>query len=324
MNRETDSSPPALFSQTGTAGQMKAGNVYWPDAVFNIDSLIKLALQPSAMFGFATARIPFDITAEAERLGCVTDGGNEKRQPAVISSPWSCEDLSEPPALMPPEDYLSGGRVSMHIEAAGRLSEEHPELFLTSCMISPTGLAGYLIGMENFMISSFMEPEITKKWVDAVTPHQALYAEALSEKSDNVFVITGGSEEVSSPDMFELFFPNESEIFRHIKESFSVAHSCGTTTHVLEKMCKMGSTALSVECRGDPESVVKRVGDRIVLAGGVDPIGTLMMGTPEKIVSSARRAAEAGYDVITPECGVPPGTPDENLAALAGYGAAPF
>ncbi|MBP5203259.1 MAG: methylcobamide--CoM methyltransferase, partial [Candidatus Methanomethylophilaceae archaeon] len=94
---------------------------------------------------------------------------------------------------------------------------------------------------------------------------------------------------------------------------------CGTTGKVLEKLAAMGSTALSVESHGDPQSIVDRVGDKVVLVGGVDPVRTLMQGTPEDVMESAWRAADAGYCLVTPECGVPPVTPNENLLALSKY-----
>jgi [methyl-Co(III) methanol-specific corrinoid protein]:coenzyme M methyltransferase len=44
-----------------------------------------------------------------------------------------------------------------------------------------------------------------------------------------------------------------------------------------------------------------------------------MMKKPEDVLAEAKRAAEIGFDIVTPECGVPPQTPNENLMALAHY-----
>ena len=62
-------SPPAVFTQSGTVSQMDACGCRWPEANFDIDKMIELALQMSRQYGFDTVRIPFDITAEAEGLG---------------------------------------------------------------------------------------------------------------------------------------------------------------------------------------------------------------------------------------------------------------
>ena len=69
----------------------------------------------------------------------------------------------------------------------------------------------------------------------------------------------------------------------------------------------------------DPGVYLWAVGGRCRLFGSVDPVGTLLMGCPADVASEARKYAELGFDIITPECGVPPRTPDANLYALAHY-----
>jgi [methyl-Co(III) methanol-specific corrinoid protein]:coenzyme M methyltransferase len=320
INRENKGSPPpALFSQTGTWSLMESSGARWPEANFNPAAMIELALQPSRRFGFATVRIPYDITAEAEVLGCTVSNGDEKMQPAVIDSPWRTGEVTEPPEFMPVEDFLKEGRCHMYIETARKIAEDHPDLFLTCCMIGPLELANHMVGMENFMIATFMNPDDTLKWVEAMTPYECAYAEALSEVCDNIFVITEGAEEVLPPDQFGTYAPYEAKVFARIKECYSTAHVCGTTINVLNGLADLKPTILSVQSHGDPQAIVDRVGDRVILAGGVDPIDTLMQGTPRDIVDAAKKAADAGYPIITPECGVPPQTPDENLEALARY-----
>ncbi|MBR2255180.1 MAG: hypothetical protein IJ856_05145 [Candidatus Methanomethylophilaceae archaeon] len=83
MDGVGDSHPPALFTQTGTVPMMDACGCSWPEANFDADMMVRLALQPSELFGFATARVPFDITAEAERLGCTVNPGTRFSQPSV-------------------------------------------------------------------------------------------------------------------------------------------------------------------------------------------------------------------------------------------------
>jgi len=319
MSGEESTHPPAIFSQTGTVGMMDACGACWPDASYQEDLMIELALQPSKMFGLATARIPFDLTSEAERLGCSVSPGDKSRQPAVTGSPWNTGEVGEPPEFMPVDEYVSGGRCAMHIRVAERIAKEHPELFLTASLIGPVELAGHLLGMENFIMSGFMDPEPTVKWAESLVPYQQAYAERLSEACDNLFIITEGAEDIMSPDMFEMYFPAEAKVFAAAKDSFSVVHVCGMTDSVVDRLAEIGATAMSVESHGDPQAVFDRVGKKIVLVGGVPPIDVFMQGTPAEIVSAAKKAADIGYPVISPECGVPPITPNENLQALSGY-----
>ncbi len=321
MNREGDTHPPALFSQTGTVPMMHACGCHWPEANFEIGKMMRLALQPSELFGFATARVPFDLTAEAERLGCEIYPGNGYSQPSAVGSPYrAAEYVEEPPELMPVEDFLSGGRVAMYVEAARRLSKEHPDLFVTSGMVGPALTAGLLTGMENFMMGSIMCPDRCLRWIERTAPYQYAFAEALSEVSDNVFIITGGSEDIDPMDQFDTFVrPFHTKLHSHIRESFSTAHSCGDTHRTVEMLASLGETALSVETSWDPQWVFDRVSDKVVLVGGVPPVRCLLQKGPGDVRESARKYAEIGYPVIAPECGVPPMTPNENLRALAHY-----
>ncbi len=321
LNRENKGdAPPAVFTQSGTVPQMEACGCFWPEANFEINKMVELALQPSKLFGFATARIPYDLTSQAERLGCNVQPGTKNSQPAVVSSPWSTGEFMDPPEFMSPEEFIAGGRVAMHLEAAERISKEHPDLFLTTSMIGPQSVAAYLVGMENYLMGQFMEPDTMLKWVEAVAPHQYAYAHELSLRSDNVMDIVEGAEEFMPVEYLDTFVvPFETKLFKYIDESFSMVHTCGETANSMRVLAGFGETALSVESRGDPQSVVDAVGDRVVLAGGVDPIATLLQGTPESIVASAKQANDAGYQVIMPECGVPPATSDKNLKALACY-----
>lgn len=320
MNRENDGrAPPALFSQTGTISLMESSGASWPDANYDMDKMIRLALQPSEQLGFATARIPFDITAEAERHGCEVAKGDAGRQPMVTGSPWMSEIIGEPPELMPVDEFIQGGRVKLYLDTAEKLSKEHPELFLTACMVGPIEVANHMLGMENFVMNAFMDPDTTLKWASALTPYQCGYAKALSQCCDNIFVICEGAEEVLPPDLSAAFFPFEAEVFHSIKDAFSVVHVCGETGTVMDTLATLGATAISVECKGDPQAIMDRLGDKIVVAGGVNPIDTLMQGTPEDVIAAAKKADAAGYDIIMPECGVPPQTANENLKALSSY-----
>ena len=78
-----DSHPPAIFTQTGTVGQMDACGAYWPDANFDAGKMAELALQTNRMFGFATVRVPFCITVDADAFGCGIYPGSKDAQPSV-------------------------------------------------------------------------------------------------------------------------------------------------------------------------------------------------------------------------------------------------
>lgn len=322
INRENKGqAPPAIFTQTATVSQMDACGSCWPEAHFDAKKMADLALQPSAMFGFATARLPYDLTIVEERLGCTIDKGTKDRQPSIIGSPWrDSGDMSEIPDFMPFDEFTSGGRISVILEAAADIGKNRPDLFLTTGLTGPVGVVSSMVGMENFLMSTLMDLDCAEKWLDKITPYLCEYARLLSEASDNVMVIEDAEEDILAPEQVDQFVtPRVPKIMKSIGSSYSTLHTCGSTGSILEVIAGLGEDILSVETRYDPQGVLERVGGKVVLAGGVNPVDELFMGKPETIVGSAKAYSDMGYDVIAPECGVPPTTPDANLAALSHY-----
>ncbi|HEX9187316.1 MAG TPA: uroporphyrinogen decarboxylase family protein, partial [Vicinamibacteria bacterium] len=60
---------------------------------------------------------------------------------------------------------------------------------------------------------------------------------------------------------------------------------------------------------------------RLFLKGNVDPVGTVLLGTPAAVrEDAARRLATGGPGggyVLSTACSVPPGAPPENVRELA-------
>ena len=71
----------------------------------------------------------------------------------------------------------------------------------------------------------------------------------------------------------------------------------------------------------DIAAAKREVGDRVCIIGNIDPVGTLLLGTPEKVLEESRRciadAGQRGGFVLAPGCGVPPNSPPENLEAMS-------
>ncbi|MBQ8179592.1 MAG: hypothetical protein IJ026_04005 [Candidatus Methanomethylophilaceae archaeon] len=313
--------PPAVFTQSATTSQMEACGSRWPEANFDGDAMVRLSLQLNRSFGFASARVPFDLTNEAEAFGCGINPGREAIQTSVASSPYRRDgcipDVSDD---LPPVDvFLSSGRLPTVVSAAGRISGRG-ELFLTAGMNGPFALVNSLLGVENVLIGLLMEPEAVQRWLTAVTPYLSAYAHTLSEVADNVQIMEESGTDITPPYMFKTVIGDHlPEVVSAAHGSFTTIHSCGNTFPVAAELSRIGSDALSVEASSDPVGYRDLVGGSVRLVGGIDTVRTLLSGSPADVAASARNAADAGFDVVAPECGVPPRTSDGNLRALAGY-----
>ncbi|MBR6204026.1 MAG: hypothetical protein IKQ60_03045 [Candidatus Methanomethylophilaceae archaeon] len=317
-----DAAPPAIFTQTGTVGQMDACGACWPEANFDVEKMVTLALQPAEMFGFATVKIPFDITIIPEIMGCEIQEGKKDSQPAVSGSEWRNDDMMVPevPDIISPDEFLASGRCPLMLDAASKIRSRREDLFLVTGMEDAFSTAYQMVGLETFLVGAMMDPDLCGRWVRAIVPCLDAYAKALSEVSDDVQIIIEASADVAPPEMFDMFTKDSaSEIISNVKGSYSTVHCCGDTTDVMAGIASMGEDGLSVESFLDYDGVMERIGDKVAVIGGIPPVDHLMNGTPDVIVADAWKASDAGYSIIAPECGVPPHTPDENLQALAGY-----
>ena len=314
--------PPAVFTQTGTAGQMRACGAFWPEANFEADKMEALSLQFSKQFGFATARVPYCLTVEAERLGATIFQGRDNSQPSVSGSPFMTDDMVPGPVpddMISPEEFVSGGRCAMVAEVARRIMRDHEDLFVTAGMQDPACVAGQILGTENMMMGYMLEPDVVRSWVDAMVPYTCEYGRLLSENADNVTIIGAANTDVFTPEMYADL--TEAQLRRTISSisSFKTIHSCGNSYEMIDSLVTLGADGLSLEASHETEMYMGKVAGRCKMFGTVNPVQTLLMGTPSDVVSEAKRSADAGFDIITPECGVPPMTPDDNLLALSQY-----
>ncbi|MBQ8644293.1 MAG: hypothetical protein IJ469_06515 [Candidatus Methanomethylophilaceae archaeon] len=315
-----DLPPPAIFTQTGTVGQMSQCGSAWPDANTDPVKMAELSVQLSKQFGFACSRVPYCLVVESEAFGCDINEGTVEKQPMIVGSPYYSDSIMDVPDMISPEEFVSTGRRSVVLDAAGKIASEHEDLFLTASMMDPLAVSCQVIGMENLLMGLFMECDKIVDWIKALTPRLSAYAKALSEVSDNVMVITEGESDIIPPDMFDMLVTEHtSKVVSETGSTFSTVHCCGNTIDIIENLVSIGSNALSIETHVDPEGILDRIGGKARLVGGIKPVDVLLQGTPEQIVSDAKKHADLGYSIIAPECGVPPRTSDENLMALSKY-----
>lgn len=96
-------------------------------------------------------------------------------------------------------------------------------------------------------------------------------------------------------------------------------HVCGNTTRNLEAMADTGSDVLDLDSAVSVAEAKRRVGDRVCLKGNVDPVGTLLRGTPEQVEAECRAAVAAaggaGF-ILSSGCQIPRDTSVENVQAM--------
>ncbi len=319
-----DVPPVAIFTQSATIGMMDSCDAHWPEAHHDPRKMATLGSAQARMFGFESVRVPFDITAEATRLGCTIDEGTRDSQPSISGrignlDPMS-DELPDVGLLMDASEFCSEGRPSIVLDALRICSKEigdtHP---VVGGLLGPVSLLSQLFGAEMVALSTLLSPDWCTEWCSSLAGICKEYAKRQIESGADIVTIV---EAVASPDIIDpaSFWDLSGGHIRSIRPKGSrvVLHICGSTGPILKDISSCGADSFCPDPMMNPPDVVSEVKGRVSLIGSVDPVGTLLFGTPEMIVDESNRYRDSGFDIIAPGCGLAPRTPDENLHALAG------
>lgn len=317
-----DVPPVAIFTQSATKGQMDATGARWPEAHRDPEKMAVLGCAQAEMFGFDSVRVPFDITAEAERLGCGVGLGAEDNPPFITSRAVSgdpMEGTMEELDLMSPSEYLSGGATAAVCEAVSICAKRMDgRTAVCAGMLGPMGLLGQLMGVEGLAIASLTAPDWMERSAKTLTALQAEYAKGLRDAGAEIITIV---ESEAGADIIDPsgYMAVSGSLMKDLVPAGvkSVLHMCGACVPLLEDISRTGVDALSPDQCEPASDIMDGLKGRVAVAGSVDPVGALLLGTPDKIVAEARMYADAGYNVIAPGCGIAPLTPDGNMKALA-------
>ena len=98
-------------------------------------------------------------------------------------------------------------------------------------------------------------------------------------------------------------------------------HICGNTSRIWTEMANVGATVLSLDNIIDLREAREAVGGRVILAGNVKPIETLMKGTREQIMNETRECLRKASDspkgyILSSGCAIALDTPPENILAF--------
>lgn len=324
MAKEPLERPPvAVFTTCDTIGMMKACGSSWPEAHSDPQKMATLGCAQADYFGLESVRAGFCLTEEAEAFGCPVDMGTMHSSPMLKGHRYNYNPMKnvydEPENLPDIDVFLNTKRVKTTIEAMKIMKKTHGDKY---CVIGgntgPFTLCGHLLNTENLVYSVWTEPERAKRWVKAIAPYCRAFGEALLEAGADIVQM---SEPSASTDILAPtdFIGMSGQFVKHALgdlDGHTVLHICGDSAPIIPFMLDTGVTGISIEEKVPPRKAVEIADGRGVLVGNVGCAYPLFKGTPEEVAESARASRDAGFDVISAGCGVPIGTPDDNIRAL--------
>lgn len=211
------------------------------------------------------------------------------------------------------------------LEETARILPE--DLHICGLSWGPITTAGYIMGTENMIMATLMEPDTVKKLIGKVTSMVSSMEIRMIEAGATLMWMADptSSEDLIAPDMFADFSkPYIRQVVKDVNEMDSSVptfiHICGRTLKILEQMPETGANCLSFDHAVDPAKAKAVAGKKISIMGNVDPVEVMMMGNPESITKACydvidAAGQESGF-ILAPGCETPITTPDENILAM--------
>jgi uroporphyrinogen decarboxylase len=256
------------------------------------------------------------------------------------------EALAEAPSYVEPHALLGPALLvppypSWHWDTLKRVRRKAPEVSVHGEAFSPFSQLCEAVGLEDALVALRRQPDLVKAFLAARCEATVeLMAGHVTAGADAVLLSSAyaGAGFISARHYREFVLPFEARVI----EGFAArcpktpvyTHTCGAIGDRLELLAETGTggiDTLDPPPLGDVllADAKRRVGGRVFLKGNVDPVGVVLLGTPDAVREAGERCLEAaaaggGY-ILSTACSVPPAAPPDNVrqllaAALAATG----
>lgn len=300
-----------------TVDLMRLADAWFPQAHQEAQPMADLALAGHTILGFDTVMPVFSVVQEAEALGCQIEWGDPEMMPGVRSHPFA-ENETAMDDFKIPADWMESPSIHVVLEALGKLRQQvGPEVVIVGKVMGPWTLSYHMLGIEEFLISTKLDPERARRSIAALMPVTVAFARLQVQAGADIICLadhaTGGM--VSPLSYRDLLLPVHQEIVAAVGSPM-VLHCCGNTTDRLKYFTQAGFDCYHFESQVDARTAVAAAVSKMTLMGNINNPDLLLAGTPDQVVIACRQAISAGVHILSPECAVPLHTPLDNLRAL--------
>ena len=199
-----------------------------------------------------------------------------------------------------------------------RLLREKLDIPVGVYVIGPFTLAGLMMGANDIALATMDIPDVVLATVNFCERVVIDYAKALQQAGAYAVCILDPTAMMLSPQAYWHFAAHSTQnVIRHL-DTRTILHICGNTTHLLEPMCRTGAQGLSLDSLVDMPALAERMPEDVVLIGNVDPVRTMLNGTPEDVRRDTLSLMDsmAGHEnfIVSTGCDLPAEVPIENVA----------
>lgn len=307
---------PAVGSGTSivTAELMDIAGAAFPEAHLDSRLMAELAMAGHTILGYDVVMPLFSVWHESAALGCPVEWGDRLHMPDCRKAIWKTDE-----DIKFTKDFLKEPAAKTPLEAISILKKQLvDDCAVCGKVFGPWTLGYHFFGVEEFLVNTLLKPDMIRRAIDKLKEVTALYAAAQIEAgADCLLLADHATRDLCGPDMYRDFLLGvHTELVNRI-DCPLILHICGDTKDRIKyiRQSKIACFHWDTKC-GRPDVVRDLAGDELSLMGGIGNLDTLYK-TPDDVRKQARQAAEAGINIIGPECAVPLDVKVENLKAIS-------
>jgi len=312
LGGRVDYTPPANPLAQTTADLIRITKASWPKAHYDAKMMADLAAAPYEVAGVEAARPQFDISLEAEALGCKLDWTKPDRPP--VTGPA----YTDPKDVTWPTDLESHARIPHVLEAIDILRKRYSgELPIIPVLTAPFTVAGHIAGVENLVLWTVTDPERAHKYIDAATDFCIEYGRLQTSYGAHILFPADPSASgdlISGETYKEFVLPYHRRLARDVGAP-QILHICGNSKPLLPYVRETGFDAFSFDVKTPVWYARQVLGDKMSLLGSLDVIDLMPNGTPEQVYARTAECIRQGIDIVGSACDISYGTSLENLKA---------
>jgi uroporphyrinogen decarboxylase len=192
----------------------------------------------------------------------------------------------------------------------------------TAVTVGPVETAGLLIDYQNFFLGFYEDPGRIKRLLEVVTESILRWIgaqEKVNGRLKQLILIDHMPAQVSAEQFEEFCFPYLERVFHEYAHAVRLYHNEGNVRHVLTRIADMGTDIFHFGI--DAGVAKKAIGHRVILMGNIHPVNVLLSRGPAEVREMSRNCLEAaapgGNFILSSAGGLAPGTPQENIEAMA-------
>ena len=293
---------------------MERSGIFWPEAHREAELMADLATACQEMLGFNAVNVPFDMTVEAEALGCEIVW----KEGISVTPQVKDREREEDDILDFGDAVFSRGRFPVVLQALSKLRNRHGGTVpLISFMEGPFTIAGLVFGVNRMYKNLIRNPEKSRRILQKLSELAIAYAEhQLNAGADTIIMLDPNAMGLTVHQFDDYLLPLYRTITDRIDKPL-ILHICGNVNPLLNSIGRSNFAAFSFDFPAvQVESVKNALGDKMKIIGSVPTISHLLNGSRDDVFTLSLEMIDLGVHLLAPSCFTPPEAPFDNVKAM--------